>query len=100
MHPCLPCLFLSPAQPEASAGYGYWVCHTLSSLPPHKVMTPGGVGLMEAAHRGVVQARDGLQKLSCRETADACTLNLLGLLCEQEGVLTEALRAFTRYVSQ
>jgi hypothetical protein len=57
------------------------------------------MGLAEAAHRGVVQARDNLQKLVCREMADACSLNFLGLLWEQEGLLTEAQGAFTRLVT-
>lgn len=86
----------SPPQPESSAGYGYWVCQTLSSIAPKQIQSPGGVALNEVALRGVLQARDNLQKSACREMVDACTLNLLGLLYEHEGILTEAHRMFER----
>lgn len=87
---------LSFLQPEASTGYGYWVCQTLGTVSPRVLVTPGRVGLTEAARRGVAQARDNLQKLVCREMADASSLNNLGLLWEQEGLFTEAQRTFTR----
>ena len=85
-------------QPEASIGYGYWVCQTLGTVPPKLVMAPDGVGLNEAARRAVAQARDNLQKAAIRETMDASTLNHLGLLCEQEGLLSVARRHLMRYL--
>ena len=84
-------------QPKASVGYAYWVCHTLGAVSPKALLMPGGVGLKEAAHKAVVQARDSLQKLDCREMADAGALNLLGLLCEHERLLGPARSAFTRF---
>jgi len=66
-------------------GYGYWVCQTLQTVPIHRLTEAGGVELQEEAHRGVVKARDSLEKFHLRKPHNACILNYLGLLCEQEG---------------
>ena len=66
------------------------MCQTLSTISPKEILSPGGVELNEVALRGTLQARDNLQKSASREMVDACTLNLLGLLYEHEGILTEA----------
>ncbi len=84
-------------QSEASIAYGYWVCQTLVSLPPKLTRNPGGLSLNEPAYRAVLLARDNLQKLVVRDLADACGLNYLGLLYEQEGLLREASKAFKRF---
>jgi superkiller protein 3 len=79
---------------EGSRGYAYWVCHTLSTLDPGLILEPGAEGLNLVAARGMLQARDCLQKLVEREPDDGWALNLLGLLYEQEGLLALAEKAF------
>ena len=81
-------------QSEGSRGYAYWVCHTLSTLDPGLILEPGAEGLNLVAARGMLQARDCLQKLVEREPDDGWALNLLGLLYEQEGLLALAEKAF------
>lgn len=81
-------------QSEGSRGYGYWVCQTLTTLAAELILEPGGEGLNLVAARGMLQARDCLQKYVEREPEDSWALNLLGLLYEQEGLLTQAERAF------
>ena len=56
----------------------------------------GGVELKEVAHQRMLQARDSLEKLACREASDPCILNYLGLLYEQEGLQKVAEKMFTR----
>lgn len=73
------------------------MCQTLASISPKQILSPGGVALNEVALRGLLQARDNLQKSASREMVDVCTLNLLGLLYEHEGILTEAQRMFERW---
>lgn len=82
-------------QAEGSAGYGYWVCQSLATIDPKLILVPGQGSLNSIALTGLLQARDCLQKLSLREKDDACVLNYLGLLCEQEGLLNEAGNAFS-----
>lgn len=84
-------------QTEGSRGYGYWVCHTLTTLAQELILEPGAEGLNLVAVRGMLQARDCLQKYVEREPEDSWALNLLGLLYEQEGLLTQAERAFYRW---
>ena len=81
-------------QREACRGYGYWVCHTLTTIEPPAILEPGGEGLNLVAARGMLQARDCLQKYVEREPGDGWALNLLGLLYEQEGLLVQAEKAF------
>ena len=81
----------------ASIGYGYWVCHTLGTIAPKGILSPGGVSLNEVAHKAMLQARDNLQKLAIRETGNACALNYLGLLYEHENLLNEARKTFERF---
>ena len=83
-------------QSEACRGYGYWVCHTLTTIEPRAILEPGGEGLNLVAARGMLQARDCLQKYVEREPGDGWALNLLGLLYEQEGLLVQAERAFCK----
>ena len=78
------------SQSEGTRGYGYWVCHSLASLAPDLILEPGGEQLNLLALRGLLQARDCLQRLSGREPEDVWSLNHLGLLLEQEGLLQEA----------
>lgn len=84
-------------QPEASIGFGFWVCQTFQSVPLKLFVEQGGVELKETAHRGMLQARDCMEKLACREAPYPCALNYLGLLYEQEGLRNAAERMFTRY---
>ena len=58
------------------------------------ILELGNEGLNLVAARGMLQARDCLQKLVERERGDGWALNLLGLLYEQEGLLAQAERAF------
>ncbi len=58
----------------------------------------GGVELQEGVHRGVASARDNLEKLQLRGCADACVLNYLGLLLEQEGRARQAEEVLERCV--
>jgi superkiller protein 3 len=72
---------------EGSRGYGYWVCHSLASLSPDLLLEPGAQDLNQVARRGLLQARDCLQRLTEREPGDLWALNHLALLLEQEGLL-------------
>lgn len=60
------------------------------------IVNAGGVTLKEEARKGVLQARDSLQKRAARGSVDPCSLNLLGLLYEHEGLLAEAQKVFVR----
>ena len=77
-------------------GYGYWVCQTLKTVSLNHLTECGGVELREEAHRGVVRARDNLEKVDLRSSRDPCALNYLGLLCEQEGLGGKAEKVLTR----
>ena len=83
-------------QPEGSIGYGFWVCQSLGTIDPKLILIPGQGTLNSIALTGMLQARDCLQKRALREKDDACALNYLGLLHEQEGLLKEAEKAFSR----
>ena len=83
-------------QSEGSRGYGYWVCHSLASLNPDLILEPGGQDLNQLARRGLLQARDCLQRLTQREPEDLWALNHLALLLEQEGLLAPAERLLQR----
>jgi len=76
------------------------VCHTLGTLDPKLILNPGGVTLNSIALTGVLQARDCLQKYVGRQRGDACALNFLGLLFEQEGLLKPAEKTFARLAHQ
>lgn len=83
-------------QAEGSAGYGYWVCHSLSTIDPRLIIIPGQGTLNSIALTGLLQARDGLQKRALREACDPCALNYLGLLYEWEGLLNKAAQTFQK----
>ena len=85
-------------QPQGSIGYGYWVCQSLGTIDPKLILVPGQGTLNSIALTGMLQARDCLQKFTLREKGDACALNCLGLLYEQEGLIKEAEKAFSRQV--
>ena len=72
------------------------MCQTFKSITLKLFVERGGVELKEAARRGLLQARDGLEKLAVRETPNPCTLNYLGLLYEQEGLWNTAERVLGR----
>ena len=54
------------------------------------------MSLKLVAQAGLLRARDCLQKCVERETEDVWVLNLLGLLYEQEGLLSQAEKTFSR----
>ena len=83
-------------QAEGSAGYGYWVCQSLTTIDPRLILIPGQGTLNSIVLTGLLQARDGLQKRALRENDDPCALNYLGLLYEREGLLNEAGRTFQK----
>ena len=56
-------------------------------------MSPSGLTLNPSAHQGLVQSRDEAVRYVLRNPQDACGLNLLGLLYEQERLLGPAERA-------
>lgn len=85
-------------QSDGSHGYGYWVCHTLSNLPPEAILEPGSQQLNDIAMRGLLQARDCLQRLVEREPDNVWALNHLALLLEQEGLLGPAQKALEKYI--
>jgi len=83
-------------QSEGSRGYAYWVCHTLATLDRKLILERDGVSLKLVAQTGLLRARDCLQKCVERETEDVWVLNLLGLLYEQEGLLSQAEKMLSR----
>ena len=83
-------------QSEGSRGYAYWVCHTLSTIDRALILESDGSTLTSTARVGLLQARDSLQKYVERDVDDACALNLLGLLYEQEGLPSQAEKALSR----
>ena len=85
-------------QSEGSAGYGYWVCHSLGTIDPKLITVPGQGTLNSVALTNLLQARDCLQKRALREKDDPCSLNYLGLLYEREGLLKEAEKTLSRLV--
>ena len=80
--------------PQGAIGYGYWVCHSLQTIDRKLVLECDGTTLNVTAQRGVLQARDGLDKCvrSCHR--EPCAYNYLGLLYEQEGLLKSSMMAF------
>ena len=46
--------------------------------------------------RNVLRARDGMEKLCRREERDVFSLNLMGILWEQEGMMKQAEQSFSR----
>ena len=83
-------------QSQGSIGYSYWVCQTLCSIDPKLILTPGEGSLKDVALRALLQARDCLQMYTEREKRDICAYNFLGLLYEQEGLLTQAENTFNK----
>ena len=83
-------------QPESALAYGYWVCHTLSTVDSSRILTAGGRGFNAIATTAILQARDSLEKYVQREGSDICALNYLGLLCELEGLKNVAEKLFRK----
>ena len=91
-------LHFSVMQPQGGIGYGYWVCHSLQAIDRKLILESDGTTMNVITQRGVLQARDGLDKCVRSRHKDPCAYNYLGLLYEQEGLLKSALMAFIRYM--
>lgn len=60
-------ILLSSSQPESCRWYAYWVCSSLRTLPLSKAVHPALGQLLPVTERAVLQARDGVEKLSSED---------------------------------
>ena len=79
-------------------GYGYWVCQTLKTVDPCHLLEVGQLRLVPRVAREVLLARDSLERYAQRHKRDACALNYLGVLLEQEGLHRPAAQVLSRSV--
>lgn len=77
-------------------GYGYWVCQTLKTVDPCHLLEVGQLRLVPRVAREVLLARDSLERYAQRHKRDACALNYLGVLLEQEGLRRPAAQVLSR----